>query len=172
MPREIRSRQCFLAAQSLAVVRQSWRCAGGAGQFAGRADLLSSEPCHQERLATSDPGNAGWQSDLSASYTNVGDVQVAQGNLPAALTSYQAGLAIRERLAKSDPGNAGWQHNLSVSYKKVGDTYGKAGQLTKAREAFAAGRAIIAQLVAQHPDWVEWKKDLAWFDQQIDAHEK
>jgi len=44
--------------------------------------------------------------------------------------------------------------------------------LTKAREAFAAGRAIIAQLVAQHPDWVEWKKDLAWFDQQIDAHEK
>ena len=49
---------------------------------------------------------------------------------------------------------------------------GKAGQLMKAREAFAAGRAIIAQLVAQYPDWVQWKKDLASFDQQIDAHEK
>jgi hypothetical protein len=99
-------------------------------------------------------------------------VQVAQGNLPVALTSYQASLAIRDRLAKSDPGNAGWQRNLSVSYKKVGDTYRKAGQLTKAREALAAGRAIIAQLVAQYPDWVQWKQDLAGFDQQIDAHEK
>ena len=54
----------------------------------------------------SDPGNAGWQRDLSVSYDSIGDVQVAQGNLGAALTSYQAGLAITDRLAKSDPGNA------------------------------------------------------------------
>ena len=74
----------------------------------------------RDRLAKSDPGNAGWQRDLSVSYNKVGDVQVAQGNLPAALTSYQAGLAIIERLAKSDPGNAGWQRDLSVSYEKVG----------------------------------------------------
>jgi hypothetical protein len=33
-------------------------------------------------------------------------VQVAQGNLPAALTSYQAGFAIRDHLAKADPDNA------------------------------------------------------------------
>jgi hypothetical protein len=72
-----------------------------------------------DRLAKSDPGNAGWQSDLSLSYDNVGDVQAAQGNLPAALASYQAGLAISDRLAKSDPGNAGWY--LSVSYEKVGN---------------------------------------------------
>ena len=32
--------------------------------------------------------------DENGSYENVGDVQVAQGNLPAALTSYQASLAI------------------------------------------------------------------------------
>jgi hypothetical protein len=52
--------------------------------------------------------NSEWQRDRSVSYGKVGDVQVAQGNLPAALTSYQAGLAIADRLAKSDPGNAGW----------------------------------------------------------------
>ena len=33
-------------------------------------------------------------------------MQVAQGDLPAALTSYRASLAIAERLAKADPGNA------------------------------------------------------------------
>ena len=113
---------------------------------------------------TAGRSDAGRRSDLSTSYANVGDVQVAQSNLPAALISYQVSVAIRERLAKSDPGNAGWQYNLSVSYKKVGDAYGKTGQLTKAHVAFAAGPAIIAQLVVQYPDWVQWKKDLAWFD--------
>ena len=37
-----------------------------------------------------DPGNAGWQRDLSTSYIKIGDVQVAEGNLPAALSSYRA----------------------------------------------------------------------------------
>ena len=43
-----------------------------------------------ERLAKADPGNAGWQRDLSVSHNKIGDVQRAQGNLPAALTSFQA----------------------------------------------------------------------------------
>ena len=34
-----------------------------------------------DRLARSDPGNAGWQRDLSVSYNKIGDVQVAQGDL-------------------------------------------------------------------------------------------
>ena len=64
-----------------------------------------------ERLAKSDPGNAGWQHDLSVSLNgSIGDVQLALGNLPAALASYQASHAMFERLAKSDPGNAGWQN--------------------------------------------------------------
>jgi hypothetical protein len=52
-------------------------------------------------------GNAGWQRDLLVSHDRIGDVQQAQGGLAAALTSYQASLAIRERLAQADPGNAG-----------------------------------------------------------------
>jgi hypothetical protein len=46
------------------------------------------------------------------SYNNVGDVLVAQGNLPEALKTFRDGLAIADRLAKSDPGNAGWQRDL------------------------------------------------------------
>ena len=80
----------------------------------------------RERLAKSDPGNAGWQRDLAVSYDRVGDVQVAQGDLPAALGSYQASLAIIDRLAKSDPGNAGWQRDLSVLYAKLASVYLKA----------------------------------------------
>jgi hypothetical protein len=60
-----------------------------------------------ERLARSDPGNAGWQRDLSVSYEKSGDVQGAQGNLKAALKSYSDGLAIAERVAPSDPNGRG-----------------------------------------------------------------
>jgi hypothetical protein len=45
--------------------------------------------------------------DLSISSDRVGDVQVPQGNLPAALTSHQASLAIADRLAKSRTGRNG-----------------------------------------------------------------
>ena len=61
----------------------------------------------RDRLAKADLGNVGWQRDLSVSYNKVGKVQVAQGDLSAALKSYSDSLAIADRLAKTDPGNAG-----------------------------------------------------------------
>ena len=65
-------------------------------------------------------------------------MQVAQGNPPAALTSYQASLAIWERLAKSDPANAGWQRALSVSHNKVGDVQVAQGNLPEALTSYQA----------------------------------
>ena len=54
----------------------------------------------RERLAQADPGNAGWQRDLSVRTSSIGDVLVAQGDLAEALKSYRDGLAIAERLAR------------------------------------------------------------------------
>jgi tetratricopeptide (TPR) repeat protein len=82
-----------------------------------------------ERLAKADPGNAGWQRDLSVSHDRIGDVLRAQGDLAAALQSYRASLAIAERLAKADPGNAGWQRDLSVSHERIGDVLRAQGDL-------------------------------------------
>ena len=180
-----RSRQCRLAARSLGVVQQGRRRAGGAGQSAGGAEGLPRRLAISERLAKADPGNAGWQRDLSVSYeqgrrraggagqpaggaakptatprhrasgwprpipatpagsaicrcryNKVGDVLVAQGNLPEALNSFRDSLAIAERLAKSDPGNAGWQRDLSVSYIKVGDVLVAQGDLPEALKSY------------------------------------
>jgi hypothetical protein len=61
----------------------------------------------RDRLAKSDPGNGGWQRDLSVSYIKIGDVLMAQGNLPEALKSYRDGLVIRDRLAKAVAPRAG-----------------------------------------------------------------
>ena len=89
-----------------------------------RADYLEAAGV-AERLAAADPGNAGWQRDLSVSHNKIGDVQRAQGDLAAALASYRASLAISERLAEADPGNAGWQRDLSVSQDRIGDVRGR-----------------------------------------------
>jgi hypothetical protein len=74
---------------------------------AARARFQNGPLCIRERLAKSDPGNAGAQREISKLYERVGNVQAAQGDLAGALNSYRDSLAIRERLAKSDPGNAG-----------------------------------------------------------------
>ena len=98
------------------------------GDLAGALKSYRDGLAIAERLAKSDPGNAGWQRDLSVSYDKVGDVQVAQGDLAGALKSYRDSLAIAERLAKSDPGNAGWQRDLSVSLQQGRRRAGGAGR--------------------------------------------
>ena len=59
-----------------------------------------------ERLAKSDPSNAGWQYDLAVSYDLIGGLESKNNQLGEAANSYRAGLAIAERLAKSDPSNS------------------------------------------------------------------
>jgi len=60
-------------------------------------------------------------------------VRQAQGDLAAALISYQASLDILERLAKADPGNAGWRRDLSASHIKIGDVQQAQGDQLPAR---------------------------------------
>ena len=81
--------------------------------------------------------------DLAVSHERIGDVQVAQGNRPAALASYQASHAIFERLANSDPGNAGWQNDLAVSHEKIGDVQLAQGNLPAALASYQASHGNL-----------------------------
>lgn len=74
-----------------------------------------------QRLMDKDPSNTEWQRDLSVSHNKIGDVLVAQGDLPAALTAFRASLGIAETLAKRDAGNSEWQRDLYVSYWRLAD---------------------------------------------------
>jgi hypothetical protein len=53
------------------------------------------------RLAEQDPSNADWQRELVVAYNRVGDVLQAQGQLPAAQTAFDQGMAISRRLVGS-----------------------------------------------------------------------
>jgi hypothetical protein len=84
------------------------------------------------------------------SYEKIGDVLVAQGNLPDALKSYRDGLAIMDLLAKADPGNAGWQRDLSVSYENIGDVLVTQGNLPDTLKSYR-DRLAIMDLLAKAP---------------------
>ena len=98
-------------------------------------------------------------------------MQRAQGDLAAALTSYQAALAIHVRLAQADPGNAECQRDLAVSYGKVATIDAELGARDQALDQFRRGREIVARLARQSPDNATLPKDLAWFEAQIAALE-
>jgi tetratricopeptide (TPR) repeat protein len=131
------------------------------GDLAGALTSYRDSLAIRDRLAQSDPGNAGWRHDLSASYDRVGDVQVAQGDLAGALKSYSDSLAIADRLAQSDPGNAGWRRDLSVSYERVGDVQVAQGDLASALTSYRDGFTIINRLAEADPGNAGWQRDLA-----------
>jgi tetratricopeptide (TPR) repeat protein len=137
------------------------------GNLAAALTSYQASLAIRDRLAKADPGNAGWQRDLSVSQEKIGDVQQAQGDLAAALTSYQASLAIRDRLAKADPGNAGWQRDLSVSQEKIGDVQQAQGDLAAALTSHQASLAIADRLATADPGNAGWQRDLSVSQEKI-----
>ena len=73
------------------------------GDLSAALKYYSDSLAISDRLAQSDPGNAGWQRDLSVSYNKIGDVQEAQGDLAGALKSYSDSLAIIDRSRNPTP---------------------------------------------------------------------
>ena len=110
-PGAIRSRQRRLAARSLGVVREVGDVQVAQGDLAGALTSYRDSLAIRDRLAQSDPGNAGWRRDLSVSYNKVGDVQVAQGDLagrarPPIATASRSETAWRNPIPATPAGSA------------------------------------------------------------------
>jgi tetratricopeptide (TPR) repeat protein len=131
------------------------------GDLSGALKYYKDGLAIADSLAKSDPGNAGWQRDLSVSFERIGDVQKAQGDLSGALGSYSDSLAIRDKLAKSDPGNAGWQRDLSVSFNKIGDMQKAQGDLSGALGSYRDSLAIADKLTKSDRGNAGWQRDLS-----------
>ena len=105
--------------------------------------------------------NTEYLGALAAAQIEVGDVLVAQGNLPEALSSLRDALAIRERLAESDPLNTAWQRDLSVSHNRIGDVLVGQGHLAEALGSFRDGFAIAERLAKSDLGNARWQHDLS-----------
>ena len=66
----------------------------------------------RDRLAKSDPGNAGWQRDLAVSYAKLGAIYRKNKDKTKALGMLQQGLAIMLRMTQLSPDNAQWKNDV------------------------------------------------------------
>ncbi len=120
-----------------------------------------------KKLAEGDPGNSGWQQDLSISYDGLGEVAVAQGRLEEAARTFGDGLAIAKKLAEGDPTNPEWQRNLLITYDRLGSVAVAQGRLEEGARAFRNGLAITKKLAACDPGNSEWQRDLSIFCERL-----
>ena len=83
------------------------------GDLAGALKSYRDDLAIAERLAQSDPGNAGWQHDLAVRYAKLAEVYRRSNKPGEALAALRQGEAIMARLAKLSPDNTGWKRDLS-----------------------------------------------------------
>jgi tetratricopeptide (TPR) repeat protein len=112
-------------------------------------------------LLTHNPDNTDYRRSLSVSYEWIGEVQVAQGNLPGALKSFREELVIGQQLAKIDPGHADWRRGLSMAYNKVGSVQLAQGDLADALTSYQASLAIREDFAKFDPANSGWQHDLS-----------
>jgi hypothetical protein len=103
------------------LAREYARCLSGVERDENVLPVGAAALMLAEARLGNDPANTQWQRDLSVSHERIGDVLVAQGDGPGALTAYRQGLAIAETLTARDPANTQWQRDLVVSYVKLGE---------------------------------------------------
>src|SRR5258705_7745939 len=150
---ELRYRKAWMLIQ----FARNYEMLGDTGKQFARADEAQRLLAGLAAEKTDDPS---YQRDLSVAYEAVGDVLVAQGNLPEALKSFRNALAIAERMAKVVPNNAFFQRELMVPYIKIGGVLLEQGNLPEALKYFRDGLAIMERLVKADPNNVGWQRDL------------
>ena len=101
------------------------------------------------------------QRNIALANDEIGRIQQVQGDLEAALKSYQDALRIAEELVREAPDNRGWQHDLSVCYIKIGDIKRAQGGLEAALNSYQDGLEIRKELVREAPSNRGWQRDLS-----------
>jgi hypothetical protein len=89
------------------------------GDLAGALTSYRGSLAIADRLAKADPGNAGWQRDLAASYSAIADVLGQQGDNAKALDLLKQGRAIIERLTALSPDNAPLKSDLAEFDRQI-----------------------------------------------------
>ena len=98
--------------------------------------------------------------DVLLALVDLGDDQQEQGDLAAALQSYESGLAIAAAIYEQNPDNLEWRHQLFSAHIKIGDVRRGQGELAMALASYQAGLDTIALLDQQGLAKAIWRQNL------------
>ncbi|MCA9170160.1 MAG: tetratricopeptide repeat protein, partial [Planctomycetales bacterium] len=114
-----------------------------------------------QRMAEADPANVVWQYDLSASFSRLGDLATARGQLPEAQQLFGEALRIARWLTNGNPAITEWKRDLSESCIKLADVATAQGNLAEAQRLLSEALRIRQRLVESDPANAAWQRDLA-----------
>jgi tetratricopeptide (TPR) repeat protein/predicted Ser/Thr protein kinase len=106
-------------------------------------------------LSERDPGNVDARRNLAISHERIGNLQLAQGLLDEAQTSYRLSHSIKLTLVDIDPRG---QENLSFSYSKLGDIDLAQGRPESALEMYGQSLDIRRELLRREPAEARWQR--------------
>jgi eukaryotic-like serine/threonine-protein kinase len=114
------------------------------------------------KLQSRDSKNSMCQSDLFWTYQDIGDVQIAQNDVEAALdNSYKKALAIAKLLSEKDPTNKEWQSNLAIINEKSGEALAGQRKFSEALQNYHESFVIAKRLTEADPTNNDWQSSLA-----------
>ena len=97
---------------------------------------------------TEETGAIEAKQNLAVSYSNLGDLQEARGDLTGAEEYYKKSLEIRGQLAE-ETGTAEARQDLAVSYNALGDIQVAQGNFLNAKENYQMALLITEQLLSE-----------------------
>ncbi len=124
---------------------------------AGRAFEALRANLEQRSRQETDPGV---RRDLAISHTKLGNIRMAQGDLPAALQNYQTARAMLHEVASADPGRLEWFGDLAMNDDKIGDVLVTNGDLAGASRVYQESLSIKKVLAANEPERADLQRDL------------
>jgi len=104
-----------------------------------------------EALAAENPATPTFRQVLGADYSNIAQVQAADGNQAESLASNRKALALDEDLVKENPVNTLYRRQLAVQYGNIGDALIASNDLKEALEYCRKAVVIWEALVATDP---------------------
>jgi hypothetical protein len=89
------------------------------GDLSGALKSYRDSLAIADKLAQSDPGNAGWQRDLAVSLAKLATVFKLQNDTAKALNALGQGRGIILRLIERTPENTIWKQDLNLFDRKI-----------------------------------------------------
>jgi eukaryotic-like serine/threonine-protein kinase len=123
-----------------------------AGDLNGAFKTYTEALATQRTLASQAPKDVKLKQDLCGTLEKIGDVLIAQGDVPQAREKFQEALNIRQNLID------GFQLELSLSYADIGDILSIQGDSADALEYCRKALAIREALLLRQPDNAELKR--------------
>lgn len=107
--------------------------------------------------------------DFAVSHIKLGNIRLAQGDLPAALQNYQTARTMLRDLTAAEPEHLPWFGDFAMADDKIGNVLVTQGDLAGASQIYQESLSIKKQLADHEPDRAELQRDLTISYDEIGA---